>query len=62
MNMKKLLRKAARTRKQKAQVERMSEAEARQVLADMDLSFESMTDEQKQATTVLQSVNKTEEK
>ena len=49
MSMKKLLRKAARTRKQKAQVERMSEAEARKVLVDMDLSFEPMTAEQKQA-------------
>lgn len=32
MSMKKLLQRAARTPKQKAQVERMSEAEARRVL------------------------------
>lgn len=53
MSVKKLLQRAARTRKQKAQVERMSEAEARRVLADMELSFEPMTDEQKQATEIM---------
>lgn len=53
MSMKKLLQRAARTRKQKAQAERMSEAEARRVLADMELSFEPMTDKQKQAAEIM---------
>ena len=53
MSMKKLLQKAARTRKQKAQAERMSEAEARRILSNMDLSFEPMTNEQKRAAEIL---------
>lgn len=36
MSMKKILRKAARTRKQKAQVERMTETEAKELLRAMN--------------------------
>ena len=53
MSMKNLLRRAARTKNQKAQVERMSETEARRILANMEMSFEPMTDEQKQAVEIM---------
>ena len=59
MSMKKLLRRATRTRKQKSLVERMSEAEARQVLTNMELSFEPMTAEQKQAVEIMKKQEET---
>ena len=59
MSMKKLLRRATRNRKQKSLVERMSEAEARQVLTNMDLSFEPMTAEQKQAVEIMKKQEET---
>ena len=53
MSMKRLLQRVARTRKQKAKVERMSETDARNILANMELSFEPMTAEQKQAVEIM---------
>ena len=49
MNAKKILMQAARKPSHKKEVNRMSDAEARQVLSKMDLSFDPLTDEQRQA-------------
>ena len=53
MSMKRRLMKAARSQKQKKEVERMSEEEARKVLANIALTMNPMTNEEKQAAEIL---------